>query len=72
MAMHTGRRRQLVMLGCSAVAFLLWQMGVLEGVVLSMATLMGLVALLALITGASSGKAALVKMLGWLERRLTG
>ena len=63
-------RRQVWMLALVAGVLVLWQLGALETVVLACAFVIGAVALLALATGAPSGRDALGRVLSWLGRRV--
>ncbi len=63
-------KKQILMLVLVAGVFVLWQLRVLETAVLALALTAGATTLLALLTGAPTGRHALGRLLNWLERRV--
>lgn len=64
------RRRQILGLALACGAVALWQVGLLEAVVLTVAFVVAGGCVMAIATGAPSVRDALVRALGWLERRV--
>ena len=63
-------KKQILILALVAGVLVLWQLGVLETVVLGCAFVTGGLALLALATRAPSGRDAVGRALHWLGRRV--
>jgi len=64
------RRRHIVTLAAAAATFMLWQLGILEPVVLVLAGVAAGASVLCLVTGCLSARIAIARAAGWLERRL--
>ena len=63
-------KKQILILALVGGIIVLWQLDLLETVVLGCAFVTGGLALLALATGAPSGRDALGRVLSWLGRRV--
>ncbi len=63
-------KRQILTLALVAAVIVLWQLRMLETVVLAVALTAGATTLLTLLTGAPSGRHAFGRLLSWLERRV--
>ena len=63
-------RRQILTLALAGGALALWQLGLLEAVVLTVAFVVAGGCAMAIATGAPSALEALARVLGWLERRV--
>ena len=64
------RRRHILGLALAGGALALWQLGLLEAVVLTVALMVAGGCVMAIATGAPSARGALARTLGWLERKV--